>query len=163
MTARLIDMLLRLAPRERILLGLLVLVILPTGLWFGVLEPLAARRMQAQTALTEARALQDWVQGRSQVMAALGQAENTGPRPPIGLSALESSLIAAGLREAISGLANGAEDEIELRFDVVEFSVLMDWLSAQDPVWGYDIAAFRLAETEEPGLVAAQVRLRPQL
>ena len=162
MSARLIDLLVKLAPRERVLLGLLVLVVLPGALWVAVLEPLAARRAQAGAELAEARALHDWVQARSTEMAALGQADNTGPRAPVGLSALEQSLMAARLREAVTGLANGTDGGIELRFDAVEFGVFMAWLSAQDPGWGYDIASFRIGQTEEPGLVSAELRLRPQ-
>lgn len=162
MSARLIDLLVRLAPRERVLLGLLCLVILPGALWITVLEPLATRRAQAQTTLGETRALQGWVQSRSAEMGALAQADNAGPRAPLGLSGLEQSLISGGLRTAVTGLANGTDGGIDLRFDLVEFAALMAWLDAQDPGWGYDIASFRIGQTEEPGIVSAQVQLRPQ-
>ena len=159
MTDRLIDLLLRRAPRERLLLGLLVIAVLPTALWFAVLEPMAARRAE----LTEVRALQDWVAARAAEMAALGQAENSGPAAPIGLSALEQSLISADLRPAVTGLANREGGGIDLRFEAVDFAVLMGWLSRQDPGWGYDIAAFRITRGEELGVVAAELQLVPQV
>ena len=162
MRARLIDALVRLAPRERILLGILCLAILPGALWIAVLEPLAARRAEAAAALSEARALHVWVQARGAEMAALEQADNAGPRAAVGLSGLEQSLISGGLRDAVAGLANAGDGAIELRFEAVDFTALMAWLSAQDPGWGYDITAFRIAQTEAPGRVAAELRLRPQ-
>ncbi len=162
MTTRLIDLLARLAPRERRLIGVLVFAILPAALWFGALEPLQDRRVAAEAALSEARALQGWVARRAAEMAALAATDNTGPRAPIGLSALEQSLIEADLREALAGLANRAGGGIELRFDVVEFTRLMDWLGTQDPGWGYDITGFRLERREEPGVVAAELLLAPQ-
>ncbi|RDD64026.1 hypothetical protein DU478_22335 [Thalassococcus profundi] len=163
MTDRLIDLLLRRAPRERLLLGLLVIAVLPTALWFAVLEPMAARRAEARAELTEVRALQDWVAARAAEMAALGQAENSGPAAPIGLSALEQSLISADLRPAVTGLANREGGGIDLRFEAVDFAVLMGWLSRQDPGWGYDIAAFRITRGEELGVVAAELQLVPQV
>lgn len=162
MSGRLISALLRLAPRERVLLGILVLCVLPAALWFGVLSPLAERRTQAETALREARALNAWVTARAAEMAALEQAEDTGPRVPVGLSALEQSLISADLRSAVAGLANRAEGGIALRFEAVDFGALMAWLSAQDPGWGYDIASFRVTQGPEAGVVAAELQLVPQ-
>ncbi|MDJ0820529.1 MAG: type II secretion system protein GspM [Paracoccaceae bacterium] len=162
MSARLIDLLARLAPRERGLIGLLVFAILPAALWFGALVPLQERRDAAEASLTEARALQSWVTSRAAEMATLAATDNTGPRAPIGLSALEQSLIEADLRSALAGLANRSGGGIELRFDVVDFAQLMEWLSAQDPAWGYDITSLRLDSGEEPGLVAAELLLAPQ-
>lgn len=162
MMARGVDLLVRLAPRERVLLGLLVGVVLPGALWFGVLDPLAARRSQAAAALQEARALHDWVAARTAEMADLDQGGRTGPRAPVGLSALEQSLMSAGLRDVVTGLANRADGGIDLRFDAVEFGALMRWLSGQDPGWGYDIAALRVARGGEAGVVAAELRLSPQ-
>ena len=157
-----IDLLLRLAPRERILLGFLVLAVLPTALWFAVLSPLAERRVEAGTALREARALNAWVTARADEMTALGAAGDTGPRAPVGLSALEQSLISADLRRAVAGLANRTEGGIDLRFEAVEFAALMAWLSAQDPGWGYDIVTFRVSQGAEAGVVAAELGLVPQ-
>ena len=142
--------------------NLLVVVVLPLALWLAVLAPLHERRAAAQSALQEARALHGWVAARAAEMTALDTGESTGPSAPIGLSALEQSLVSAGLRGAVSGLANSSGGGIELRFDAVEFTALMGWLSAQDPGWGYDIASLRLMRGDEAGLTAAEMLLRPQ-
>ncbi|WP_146591305.1 type II secretion system protein GspM [Puniceibacterium confluentis] len=162
MSARLIDLLARLAPRERVLLAVLVLGVLPAALWFAVLEPLATRRVAAEAELREARALAGWVSARAGELAALDQGDSTGPRAPVGLSAVEQSLISAELRGAVSELSNRTGGGIELRFETVAFADLMHWLSAQDPGWGYDIDAFRLRAATAAGEVAAELRLMPQ-
>lgn len=162
MTARLIDALARRAPRERLLLALLAFAVLPAALWLALLDPLAARRAEARAALAETRALADWVAARRAEIAALAVPGEAGPRPPIGLSALEQSLIEAGLRAAVSDLANRDGGGIELRFETVNFRALMAWLGRADPGWGYDIAALRLSARDAPGLVAAELRLVPQ-
>ncbi|MDU8912181.1 type II secretion system protein GspM [Aestuariicoccus sp. MJ-SS9] len=157
-----IDLLLRLAPRERLLIGLLAVVVLPAALWLGWAEPLAERRAASVAALEEARALDAWVAARVAEKTALEALGDTGPRTAIGLSALEQSLIDAGLRSAVSDLARRGAGGIELRFETVEFGDLMGWLGRSDPGWGYDIAGFRIVRGEAPGLVSADLRLEPQ-
>jgi len=58
---RLIDMLLTRSPRERGLLALLALVVVPVGLWFGVLEPFSKARISSGAQLAEAQALNAWI------------------------------------------------------------------------------------------------------
>ena len=162
MSARLIDLLARLAPRERLLIAVLVFAVLPLALWFAVLAPLQERRAAAVTELQEAQALHGWVSARAAEMTALAANETTGPRTPIGLSALEQSLVAADLRGDVSALANSGDGGIELRFDAVAFDALMGWLSLQDPAWGYDIVTLRLLRDDAPGIAAADLLLQPQ-
>ena len=167
MSGRLIDILLRLAPRERLLLGLLVAVVLPLGLMFGILMPLADQRQAAARDLAEARALSAWVAARRAEMQALAPPADAGgaalgPRAPVGLSALEKSLISAFLRDPVTSLANRADGGIELRFDAVAFQEFMAWLSSQDPEWGYDITTLRIAKSDQPGIVSVDMRLKPQ-
>lgn len=157
-----IDMLLRLAPRERLLVGLLVGLVLPAALWISQGEPLLARRAAAFAALEEARALDTWVAAREAEALALAALGDVGPRAAIGLSALEQSLIAAGLRNLVTDLSNRGAGGIELSFDAVEFEALVAWLSESDPGWGYDIADVRITRGEEPGIVSADLRLEPQ-
>lgn len=157
-----IDLLLRLAPRERLLIGVLVFALLPATLWLVWLEPLAERRAASGAALQEARALNVWVAARAAEKTALDALGDTGPRPPIGLSGLEQSLIAADLRDAVTDLSRRGAGGIELRFDAVGFGALMGWLGASDPGWGYDIASLRVRRGEAPGIVAADLRLIPQ-
>ena len=166
MSARLIDALLRRSPRERLLLALLVGVGIPLLVIVGLMLPLAERRAAAAVAYEDAVAERVWMADRVAEVMALGQpvaANETGPRPAIGISGLEQSLIDAGLRDAVTSLANGTDGSIELGFDVVVFTLLMDWMSAQAPIWGYDLAALRLLrDVDRSGFVASEIRLRPQ-
>lgn len=167
MTARLIEALLRLAPRERLLLGVLLVVIMPLGIVFGVLLPLSDQRKAAMTELQEVRALSAWVAARQAEVQALAPPDDPagialGPRPAIGLSALEKSLVSAFLRDPVTSLANRSDGGIELRFDAVPFQDFMAWLSSQDPDWGYDIVGLRIGKSDDPGIVSVDMRLKPQ-
>lgn len=158
---RLIDTLMRLSPRERGLLGLLVAVVLPALVWLVLIAPLLDRHAAALAARDEARSLGVWVVDRAGEAARLVTPGAALPQAPIGVAGLESSLVDAGLRDEVSELGSQSDGGIELRFDAVAFTELADWLSRSDPGWGYDLSAFRLERGTEPGLVSADLTLRP--
>lgn len=162
MSARLIELLLRLEPRERVLVGVLVLLVLPVALGVGVLWPLVEERRAAERELAEARALDIWVQERQVEMAGLSRPliknEN---HEAVGISAVEQSLIARRLRKSLTELETGDSGEIVLRFDSVEFTDLMRWLDSEDPEWGYEINSLRMERTDRPAWIAARLTLTP--
>lgn len=164
---RMTDMLLRRSPRERRLLGLMALVVLVVGLWLWLIAPLLEARSAVTRQGAETQALQLWVAARAAEQQQLGQAQTHPPTPPIGISALEQSLVAAQLRQQVSrlsGQGDGGQGDggLELGFEAVTFTALASWLSQMDPVWGYDIARLRLQRHADPGLVAAELTLVPQ-
>lgn len=162
MSERLIDLLVRLAPRERILLGVLCLLILPAALVLGVLWPLHDARRAAAAELAETRALNAWVAERQAEMARLSlPSKNTEMPPAIGVSALEESLISSNLRPFMTALETRDEGEIALRFDAVSFVDLMRWMDKSDPGWGYRIASLRLERGERSAFVEARLTLMP--
>ena len=162
MSERLIEFLLRLAPRERGLLGILCLIILPTALVLGWLWPLTEERRAAEAALAEARALDGWVMERQAEKAGLDLPDEAGETPvALGASALEQSLIAVKLRASLSGLETRDGGEITLRFDTVNFVDLMRWMDGEDPGWGYRIAALRIDRTDRSAVVEARLTLEP--
>lgn len=157
-----IDHLLKLAPRERMLLALLVFAVLPLALSIGLLLPLHERRLAAIEDEADAQALFEWVAARAEEKLALQSQPGRGPRRrAIGSSGLERSLIEAGLRDDVTELAARAEGAIELRFDDVDFTALADWLSRMEPLWGYRIETFRFEALDVPARVAATLRLLP--
>lgn len=157
-----IDFLVRRAPRERMLIGLLCLVILPAALALGWLWPMHEARQQAEAALQEARALDAWVLERRAEKAGLALPDDPAEQPPaIGASALEQSLISRKLRPYLSSLETRDGGEIALRFDEISFVDLMRWMDREDPAWGYRIAAFRVERTERPAYVEARLTLVP--
>ncbi|MBD3664942.1 type II secretion system protein GspM [Sulfitobacter aestuariivivens] len=162
MSARLIDFLLSRTARERVLLGALMLICLPLLLAFAVVIPLQEARAQAQSEHQEARALGIWVSERVAELNTFGDAPDVVRSAPIGSSGLEQSLIDAGLRDQISDLGVGDAGVIELRFDLVRFVTLANWISANKPTWGYDITSFRFEATNASGRVSATLSLAPQ-
>lgn len=161
MIDRLVDMLLRRSRRERWLLGLALALALPALAHALVIAPLQARHRAALAARAEAAALADWVVERAAEADRLATPDRRAPAAPIGIAGLEQSLRAAGLRAAATELGSLGDGRVELRFDAVPFTDLAGWLSGSDPVWGYDIAAFRFERGAEPGLVAAELTLQP--
>ena len=159
----LIDMLLHLAPRERMLLGLLVIIVLPVGIIFGVLLPLHEARERALSDRIEAFALNLWGQERvTEAEALAAVAPEITVRIDAGPSDIEQDLIDAGLRNAVQELRSDGEGVVDLRFDDVRFVRLAEWLSGLDPAWGYDIASFRFEPTDTSGNVAATLKLEPE-
>ncbi|WP_299297314.1 type II secretion system protein GspM [uncultured Tateyamaria sp.] len=159
MSARLIDLLSRLAPRERLLLAIMLGVALPAGLIFGLLLPLHDTRNAALDDRSDALALNLWVQARVVELQGLPQPEETIVTAPIGTSGIEQALIERGLRDAVSQLSADSQGVVTLRFDEVRFGRLADWLSEAHPRWGYDIAALRLDAADTEGSVAAALTL----
>lgn len=163
---RLTGFLLGLSRRERWLVAVLALVALPVGAVYGIALPLAQSREAARAAVAEARATELWVADQAVQFATL--ARDAGQRPqvtratnPIGISGIEASLRDAGLREAVTELANAADGGITLRFDAVRFTQLAEWLTAQNDTWGYDLAGFTFERGARTDVVAADLRLVP--
>ncbi|KPA19801.1 General secretion pathway, M protein [Shimia sp. SK013] len=162
MTDRLIDMLGRLSGRERALLGLLLGLVLPLALRLAWLAPLLDARADALRTLHEARALEVWVTDRAAEHALLSAETPDNAPPPIGASGVEQRLIDANLRTALSALSDPGDGTLVLRFDTVGFTPLILWLSASEPVWGYEIPSFRFERTDTPGIIAADLTLSPR-
>jgi len=154
-----------LSRREGLLIALLALVVLPLGVIYGVGRPLAERRDAARVALAEARSTELWVAEQAILYATMTRNANTPQMArtttPIGISGIEASLREAGLREVATELANAADGGITLRFDAVRFTHLVEWLTAQNDLWGYDLAGFSFERGARADVVEADVRLVP--
>lgn len=163
MKGRLIDLLLGLSARERLLLATAAVVIL-LGLGFGLLLPLQERRLRAEARLGEAQALELWIAEQIVEKQSLNRGISPVPQAPIGTSGVERGLITARLRPALTSLTTTGDGAIDLRFDQVDFTQLGYWLNAAHPDWGYEIASFRLEALEgetQAGRVAAWISLLP--
>lgn len=161
MIDRLLDMLLKLSPRERGLLGLMAGVAVPLGIGFAVLMPLQQARTAAEAARADALALQSWVADRSAEAQDLTRQEPEIQTKPIGLSGIEEGLIAANLRSDLRSIGTESGGVIALRFDNVDFVRLATWLSSAHPEWGYELQTLRLEEVGSPSRVQARIELRP--
>lgn len=146
-----------LSRRERGLIAVLVLAVLPAAAWFGAAAPLLERRAAARAALEAAEAERAWLAARLAEAAALPDPA-AGPAPE-GLAGLEARLAAAGLDGA--RLADAGEGAVWLVLERAPFGVLMAWIEAVEAGAGYRLAGLELTATGEPGQVAAEVRLVP--
>jgi len=159
---RLVEFLLARTPRERRLLGGLVVFAVPLAVIFGVLLPMQAQLETARREEVEAAVLHLWVAERAAAAGASAPAAPRAARPPIGSSGLEQGLISAGLRGDVTDLGVRDDGVIELRFEQVDFTVLANWISAARPEWGYDISSFRFEARDVSGAVSATLSLAPQ-
>ncbi|MDJ0827630.1 MAG: type II secretion system protein GspM [Rhodobacter sp.] len=151
---RLIYLLAQLSPRERGLILLLGVVVVPLAVvMLGVLPRLDAREA-ARTSAFEAEAMLAWVAGQVEALPPEGltAAPETAAAAPIGISGIEQSLVREDLRGVVSELAARPDGGIDLDFEAVAFERLTNWLYFTSPEWGYRIVSFRI-ERAEPGLV----------
>jgi len=153
----------QLSERERILLLLLSVIVIPLAVVFLALQPLMQARDEAKAAAVEAQALLVWVSGQVEALPAeIGQdkREDIQGIAPIGISGIEDSLVDMGLRSNVSQLANRAAGGVDLTLDEAPFDQVAAWLDGVSPIWGYRLAAFRF-EALTPGLVNAAFELVP--
>lgn len=149
----------QLSERERFLLGVMTLVALPLAVFFLGVQPLLDARDTAARQAQEAAALRDWVAAQVRVFPEDAQAQAAQTSGAIGITGIEDGLVAWGVRDAVSQLAN-RDNGVDIAFDAVPFDLLGQWLVSQTPDWGYDIRAFRV-EMVSLGLVNARFELEP--
>lgn len=154
------------SPRERGLLAALVLGVLPLGFAGLVALPLIEARQAAQADLDAALAERGWYLAQQARIAALPRPSDApaGALPvsaaPVGLGGIEAALVEAGLRGAVTSLANAPEGGVALALAGVDFVPLMRWIETAPGAAGYHLAALRLLRAG-PGLLDAEIRLAP--
>jgi len=152
-------------PRERLLLALLLLVVVPAALVMLVALPMIERQAQAQAALAAAQDTRAWYLTQQSAIARLPLTEAAPapePRSPVGLGGIEDRLIDAGLRDAVTLLANTQGDTVTLTLAAVPFADLMGLIDGIVAQAGYRLSALRLERGFDGGLVDAEIRLEPQ-
>lgn len=145
--------------RERALLAALALVALPLAFALLVALPLIGARQAARADLAAAEAEQGWYRARQVEIAALPQAGQP-MAVTAGLGGIEAALVEAGLRGAVTSLANAPEGGVALALAGVDFAALMRWVEATPGTTGYRLAGLRLLRAA-PGLLDAEIVLAP--
>jgi type II secretory pathway component PulM len=150
--------------RERFLLILLGLVVLPLGLWFLAAVPLMDNRDTAIQRLIEERELEDWVNARDAEWRARGEPGRitTARVDPVGLSGIDRALGEAGMRAAATRLENASAGGVSIRLDGVDFVDFGRLLEMVERDLGYDTESLRLIRTERSGLVRVELDLTPE-
>ncbi|WP_189371743.1 type II secretion system protein GspM [Tateyamaria omphalii] len=156
-----IDWLVARSVRERFLMAVCFLFLVPVCVVFTVLLPLSESRAAALDARDDALALEAWVSDRARQTVGLSDLTEVARPNPIGSTGLEKTLVDANLWQQVSDLGVQEGGLIELTFEKVVFTALANWLSGQSPIWGYDIGSFRIEALDDPGRVSARIVLRP--
>lgn len=163
MIAALARRLSRRSRRERALLGLLLLGGVPVAFVALLALPLIDAREAARQGLEAARATQQWYRARQAEIAALPRPDEGAPAAgaevPVGLGGIEARLIEAGLRPAVTLLANAPNGRVALSLEGVDFAAAMGWVDGLAAA-GYRLAAMQLAALG-PGTVDAELQLEP--
>jgi general secretion pathway protein M len=143
------------APRERVLLCVLAIVLTGTVYAFGIIKPLYG-------SLTEAK--QNYARAVDQsavLMEKVKRIEAAGqmglPSGPASLEDIRASAAAKGL--TIKSAISGAGGVSRVVFEDVEAAVLLDWVMGLRGTVNVSIYELQI-QRSAPGLVAASVSLR---
>jgi len=150
----------QLSERERALVLILTVIVLPLAVVFLAVMPLMEARDRAANAAQEARATLNWVSDQVRSLPVDASATGTvasGP-DPIGISGIEESLVSFALRDFAKQLANRADGGVDLALEEAPFEALSGWMQSALPELGYDLRAFRI-DAASPGKVNAQFEL----
>ena len=152
--------------RERWLLSLLMLVVVPFVYVYSVVLPLNEQMDSQERELQESLALERWLVERRAEFARLPDVPKTaGPStedlPLPGLGEIEVRLNEAGLDSALGRLASADFGGIEMGFEDVPFTDLMPWLDTLLAETGYGLNRLTLIRSEDDGLVEADILLLP--
>jgi type II secretory pathway component PulM len=165
MIAALASALARRSARERALVAVLLLLVLPFAAAFLIGGPLLDRRDAARAERAEAEVTRAWYRTRQAEVAALPRVDPVASAraiAPAGLGGIEDRLIDAGLRDAVSQLANAQGNRVALTFESVAFEALMPWLEGIEAEAGYRVASLTITRTDDPGAVDADLQLEPR-
>lgn len=141
----------RLPPRERLMLGLMVVALLAAGLWLFWLEPLLKQRSHWQAELprlqAQARALAPLLQARER------QQQAQGKRPT--LAGLRNGIKAAGLADGLH--IEAREGRWHLQVQAVPADALWNWLLPllADPA--IELQQLQLTRTGDANMPAARI------
>lgn len=148
-----------LSPRERVLLGTLVPVVLCGGIYLGLIEPLArdvagleaarAARLEAVERLAALAAEADALRARG---------ESGATRTPLQgslLATLDESARAAGLGPNIERIVPAGGDAANVVLRAAPQAALLAWLVGLENNSGITVSRGTLDRAEAPGLVNA--------
>lgn len=151
-----------LTAREKTLLALLLVFVLPLALWALVAVPLQENRDRAMGALAGAQADYVWVAEQVQSVTRAGADTDAPATQPVGIAGLEAALIESGLRPAVTALEATAEGGIALRIEDIAFNSLGRLLEEIEDTLGYTISDLRITPRGDDGQVDASLGLEPR-
>jgi type II secretory pathway component PulM len=145
--------------RERALLAVLCVVVLPIAAWLLWAQPLLQARDSARQRLAEAEAVEQWVAARDDEFRAHRERARARVVAPVGIAGIERSLLEAQLRGAVDTLEDGPEGRVDLSFRSVSFREFAAYADRIRTELGYEIAALRIEAGDAPDLVSVSMEL----
>jgi general secretion pathway protein M len=161
LSALLEPLLLRLAPRERVLVLLAAAAVAMTLFFLLVWEPLAQAHQRRADALQAARALAE----RLEVIGAeVQRSRRSGgaQAPDLGtslLAAVDLSARAGTLSKPPSRIQPEGEREVRVWLEAVSFDSLLRWIGELETRYGIQVQTADIERAERPGLVDARLTL----
>lgn len=139
-------------PRERLLLGIAVLMGALVLLGVFVVDPLVSWRHDTEARLEKHRALLAWVEPKAAEAARLTR--RTSPESGrLSMAQIEQSLRDAGLTEALRRLSPGVGSQFEAAFEAVSYEDMLEWLARTQASSGMTVQQMRIEPAGAPGLV----------
>ncbi len=144
--------------RERLIVGIAVVVILGLGLHALVIEPYQLRVGELRDALEQQRADLKWT--RSVVARLPRNSGNSGTAQISGSLAnfVNQAVRRQGLIEQMSQRSPVGEDEIRMRYNAVEFNRLISFIAVVTES-GLEIKDIRISAVDNPGVVDSSIVL----
>ena len=152
----------RLSPREKGLIAVLSLLVMPLGMWFLVAVPLKDARARAAAALAVAQADYIWVAEQDRLFSAASTRSKESEVTPVRIVGLEAELVARELRDRVITLEEDDGGEIRLQVRAAPFDDLGRFLEHVEQKLGYSLSEMRIAPGEDSGRVDATVGLTPR-
>lgn len=144
--------------RERVIVGVALVVILGLGLHALVIEPYQLRIGEARDALEQQRADLKWTRS---VVARLprngGGASNSQISGSLA-NFVNQAVRRQGLIEQMSQISPVGEDEIRMRYNAVEFNRLVSFIAVVSNS-GLEIKDIRISAVDNPGVVDSSIVL----
>jgi len=151
----------RYSPREKLIVGLGLLVLVVIILHSQVIEPYQLRVTELQDEIEQQRADLQWMKSAVARMPAASQASSKAAIDGTLANFIDQAVRRQGLTEQLSQMSPVGADEIRIRYAAVDFNRLIGFV-AQVNTSGLEIKDIRISPGEDPGIVdCSLVLVRP--
>lgn len=151
----------RATARERWMLAGLALLVLVIGGYLGVIEPLLKQRQRVQAEVAREQELSVWLTNKRAELARLETLprghNRVPPDAPSDVAALEASIKAAGLDDALTLLAPQASGQIEVAFKDLSYLAFMAWM--RDSGIAHRLDQLSVTTTNTPDIVNTRLNV----
>ena len=138
--------------REKIIVGLALLVMLGLGIHAFVIEPYQQRVADLAAEIEQQRADLNWMRSAVANLPAAGSGSVTAQISGTLANFIDQAVKRQGLSGQLSQMSPIGTDEIRMRYNAVDFNRLVGFI-AQVNSSGLEIKDIRISAAEDPGIV----------